>query len=65
MKVEEIESAVSGLSAEELARFSEWFEEFIAEQWDRQIEWDLLTGRLDATLKRTDEHYAAGNCTPL
>jgi len=65
MNVEDIESAVSGLSADELARFSEWFEEFVADQWDRQIERDLLAGRLDPALKRADETYEAGHCTPL
>lgn len=65
MSVEELESVVSGLSAAELARFSQWFEEFMADQWDRQIEQDVLSGRLDATLKRADDHYDAGHCTPL
>ena len=65
MSVEEIESVVSDLSAAELARFSEWFEEFMADQWDRQIEQDMLAGRLDAALKRADNHYEAGRCTPL
>lgn len=65
MSVEELESVVSSLPAADLARFSEWFEEFIADQWDHQIELDVLTGRLDAVLKRADEHYEAGRCTPL
>ena len=65
MSVEELESLVSGLSSAELARFSQWFEEFIAEQWDRQIEQDMKAGRLDAALKRADDHYEAGRCTPL
>ena len=65
MSVEEIESVVSGLSAAELARFSEWFEEFMADQWDRQIEQDMRSGRIEAALKRADEHYEAGRCTPL
>ena len=65
MSVEEIEAVVSGLSAAELARFSQWFEEFIAGQWDRQIEQDMLAGRLDAAIKRADDHYKAGHCTPL
>ena len=65
MNVEEIESVVSGLPADELARFSKWFEEFIADAWDRQIEQDMSAGRLDAALKRADEHYDAGRCTPL
>jgi hypothetical protein len=65
MSVEEIESVISGLSWTKLARFSEWFEEFLAAQWDRQIEQDLLAGRLDAAIKRADDHYKGGRCTPL
>jgi len=65
VSVEELESAVSRLSASDLARFSEWFAEFAAEQWDRQIEEDLRAGRLDAAIKRADDHYEAGRCTPL
>ena len=65
MNVEEIESVVSNLPAEDLARFSKWFEEFMADAWDRQIEGDMRAGRLDAAMKRADEHYAAGRCTPL
>lgn len=65
MNVEEIESVVSSLPADELARFSKWFEEFIADAWDRQIEQDMSAGRLDAALKRADEHYDSGRCTPL
>ena len=65
MSVEELESVVSALPAAELARFSQWFEEFMADQWDRQIEQDMLAGRLDPALKRADDHHAAGRCTPL
>ncbi len=65
MSIEELESAVRGLPAVELARFSEWFEEFMADAWDRQTEQDMRAGRLDAALKRADEYHDAGRCTPL
>lgn len=65
MTIEELESEVSRLSAPDLARFSEWFEEFIADQWDRQIEADILAGRLDEAAKRADEDFEAGRATPL
>ena len=65
MSIEEIETVVSSLPAAELARFSQWFEEFMADQWDRQIEQDALAGRLDTALQRADDHYEAGRCTPL
>lgn len=63
MSIEELEVVVSRLSPEELARFSEWFDEFLAEQWDRQIEADVSAGRLDAAGKRADDDFEAGRCT--
>ena len=65
MSVEELEVVVSHLSPEELARFSEWFEQFLGEQWDRQIEADVVAGRLDAAGQRADDDFDAGRCTPL
>jgi hypothetical protein len=65
MSIEELQAAVAQLPAEELDRFSQWFEEFLAEKWDRQIEADILAGRLDAAARRADEQFEAGRCTPL
>lgn len=65
MNIEELEAAVAHLPPSDLARFSQWFEELMAEQWDRKIESDILTGRLDAAGKRADEDFEAGICTPL
>ena len=65
MGAEELKSSVAQLPAEELAAFSQWFEEFMADQWDKQIEADILAGRLDAAGERADADYQAGRCTPL
>ena len=65
MSVQEIETAVTRLSADELSSFSQWFEEYAADQWDRQIEADILAGRFDAAGKRAKADYEAGRCTPL
>ncbi len=65
MSVEDLESHVSSLPAAELAQFSQWFEEFMADQWDRQIEQDMLAGRLDAAIQCTDDHRQAGRATQL
>ena len=65
MSLKELEQAVAGLSRSELDAFSQWFEEFIADAWDRQIEADALAGRLDAAAKRADDDFEAGRCTPL
>ncbi len=65
MSTEELQAAVSQLSAEEFGRFSEWFEEYRSDQWDRKIEADILAGRLDEPGRRADEEFSAGRCTPL
>jgi hypothetical protein len=65
MSVEELQSAIARLSPEEVARFADWFENFVADQWDRQIEADILAGRLDAAGRKADEDFEAGRCTPL
>ncbi len=65
MSIEELQMAVAKLPDEELDRFSQWFEEFLADQWDRKIEADILAGRLDAAGRRADEQFEAGRCTPL
>ena len=65
MSVEELQSDVAQLPVEELDRFSKWFEEFLAEQWDWRIEADIQAGRLHAAGRRADEEFEAGRCTPL
>ena len=65
MSVEDLESAISQLSGEELARFSRWYEDFMADRWDRQIEADIKAGRLDVAGKLADEDFDAGRCTSL
>ena len=44
---QELRLAVSQLSADELARFREWFDRYDAEVWDRQFEEDAKSGKLD------------------
>lgn len=65
MSLQELENAVSKLSPGELSAFSQWFEEFVADAWDRQIEADVRAGRLDAAAEQADEDFEAGRCKPL
>jgi hypothetical protein len=65
MSVQELESAVAGLSPAELAAFTEWFEAFVAEAWDAQLEADIRAGKLDHLAKQANEDFEAGRCTPL
>ena len=52
--IEELEAAVINLPADKLFQFSQWFEEFMAEQWDKKIEADILAGRLDKIARQVD-----------
>ena len=46
-KVETLEREIEKLSAEELAAFREWFANYDADAWDRQMEADVKAGKLD------------------
>jgi hypothetical protein len=65
MSVEELQEVVSHLSPEELSRFSAWFQEFAADEWDRRIEADVAAGLMDEAGRRADRDFEAGRCTPL
>jgi len=63
--VQEIEAAVRQLSAEDLAAFREWFAEFDAALWDRQLEVDIAAGKLDRLADEALQHMREGRCTDL
>ena len=63
--IQEIEQAISRLSAKELARFREWFDEFDAGVWDKQFESDAQAGKLDQLAERAMEDYRAGKSKEL
>ena len=65
MSVQELETAVTQLPSPELAQFSKWFEEYQADLWDKQIEQDALSGRLDALAEQANGEFEAGRCRPL
>lgn len=53
------------LSKPDLAAFIQWFEGFVADLWDKQIETDIANGKLDHFAKQADAQFEAGRCTPL
>jgi hypothetical protein len=64
-KIEKIEQEIQALSPEELAQFRAWFLEYDWAAWDRQIERDSQTGRLDDLAAKALRDHAAGKTTPL
>jgi len=52
MSITEIEQAITQLSPKELSRLRAWFEEFDAQEWDKQIEREAKAGKLDKIAER-------------
>jgi hypothetical protein len=63
--VKELEKAVTGLSPEQLAEFRAWFESFDAERWDRQLEEDAKSGKLDRVAEKAIGEYRKGKAKPI
>jgi hypothetical protein len=63
--VDEIERAVIGLSAAELAAFRAWFAEFDAAAWDRQFAAGVAAGRLNSLAAEALQDLREGRCTDL
>ena len=64
-KVESIEQQIKALSAEEVAQLRAWFLEFDWALWDRQLERDVATGKLDVLAEKALRDHATGKTTPL
>ena len=63
--VEKLELLIKSLSPEELAQFREWFAEFDAHIWDRQIETDAAAGKLDRLIDESMADHRANKSRPL
>lgn len=50
-KVDEIKAAIEALQEEDYIQLRNWFSEKDWEKWDRQIEADSGTGKLDFLIK--------------
>ncbi len=61
----ELETVVTGLPESELREFARWFDEWRADQWDRQIERDAVAGKLDRLAEAALLEYRAGKFTRL
>ena len=61
--IQEIETAVTQLTPEQLADFRAWFAEFEAQRWDEQFAADATAGRLDALAAEALHDYRAGRTT--
>jgi hypothetical protein len=63
--LEKIQSEVKSLTPEEYACFREWFLERDWERWDRQIELDSASGKLDFLIEEAFAEKAQGKLRDL
>ena len=59
-RVELIQSSILSLSPEEYAQLRQWFVERDWEQWDKQIEEDSASGKLDFLIEEAMAEKAKG-----
>ncbi len=57
MSVAEIKSAIAQLPAKDFAELMTWLEKYHQRAWDRQIEDDLVSGRLDSVIAEAEAEY--------
>ena len=63
--VKSIEKAVESLPPADLAEFRRWFAEFDAAAWDKQIEQDVASGKLEGLAAEALADYRSGTAREL
>jgi hypothetical protein len=59
-KVQALEEEIERLSPAELAELQEWLAEREADAWDREIERDAASGKLDKLFEKSVADHRAG-----
>ena len=65
MTIKEIERQVKKLPRPRLNAFREWFRRFDSDEWDRQIQRDVRTGRLARFAKEALASYKTGKAKEI
>jgi hypothetical protein len=55
----EVELAIKQLPEVDVWHLAKWLQDYLDERWDRQIEADLASGRLDHLIAQAEESIAA------
>ncbi len=64
-RLKKIEQDISALSKADLRKLSDWLEEYKSDLWDKQIEEDARSGKLDKLLAEARAQVAVGKIRPL
>jgi hypothetical protein len=61
----EVQSAIEQLPKDEIRDLSKWLQEYLDEEWDRQIEADFGEGKLDRLIARAELDITNNNVRNL
>ncbi len=64
-KLEKIEKSIAELGPQDVAKLKAWLEEYHEGIWDRQIEADMKSGKLDHMAEAALADHRAGRTRPL
>ena len=59
-RVAKLEKEIRQLNRDELAALRDWFRKYDSDEWDREIEKDVLAGRLDRLAEEAIAAHKAG-----
>lgn len=65
MSVQEIETAIQKLTPQEIKAVAQWLDEYREEMWDRKIDADIKSGKLDPLWEKAKTDITAGRTKPL
>ncbi|MFM2064210.1 MAG: hypothetical protein RLZZ507_3881 [Cyanobacteriota bacterium] len=61
----EIEAAITQLSEVEMRQLADWLQTYLEDAWDKQIEADAKSGRLDKLIQLAEADITANRVKPL
>jgi len=64
-RIEELTNEVQQLNREDLAAFRDWFRKYDSDKWDKEIEEDISSGRLESLSKKAITDHKAGRTKEL
>jgi hypothetical protein len=63
--VQQIASQITALPEPDMRQFRKWFDQFDAQNWEKAIDNDVVSGKLDSLAAEALAQYSAGKCKPL
>lgn len=61
----EVESAIKQLPESEVRNLAKWLQEYLDDAWDKQIESDVASGKLDRLIAQAETDITTNNVRDL